>query len=978
VIARRLQAILRIRPGEGRTVLLLLAMMVVSMAGAAVGANGVESLFFSRYGPHFLPYLYLALGPLTFAVMMGMSALVSGEAHRFLVRLPVAIVAAVLAARGLLLLDLRWFYPILWLVMMVLWTSQVMGSWGLAGAVSDTRQAKRLFPLYGAGLVSGGVIGGLSTGPLASWIHANNLLFVWAGALTIAALIARLVVRSVTPVRRTRRQPQVVSARRMAQGYRDMWGWPLLRCMSVSLVLFAVLYFTLSLLFAQAATARYPRTDQLAGFLGLFMAASNAAALVASLVLANRLFARFGVPAMVLVLTAIYLAGYVTLAVGATFAALVAFRFVQMVWVNGVWATGWQALFNVVPAERRAQTRLLMDGGPLQVGIVLAGVVLILADRVLDRRQLYIVGAVAAGLGVAATWRARRAYAGALVQALRFGNPDVFRPEQEPFGGFLRDADARAAVLAAASDSDPVLRRVSTEILADLADPDSAEALAPALNDPDHNVRAAAIRGLVHGLVAARPDKLTPLLADPDPIVRALAAEGLLPQAGARRVLAEMSRDARPRWREAAVEALGRARQGYEEVSAGLADPEPSVRRAAALALAAFDPDASVGPLVAALGDRDDSVRRVAAEALARIGEPAQDALVRALSLADLQPGALLALARLPGPPPSGLLAHAREQVDLAVRYHRLWLALGSGRDERLDLLARTVRHRVLSHALYALRAVSRQGDTAAMAVAIENLSSQDPQQRANALEALEAAGEPEVVRPLLALWDSPPSPPGNEDAAVAELMQDEDPWVRASAALAAGAVTGGGLVAVLERLARSDPEPVVRDTAAATLSGGPMETLSTLSLLERVLFLSKVRLFTDLSPEDLKHVAEIASEHTYADGEIIAERGEPGEEMHIVVSGAIRVLVGRNGGPERELARRQRGEYIGEMAIISQESRMASLVCSGAVRTLSLDRKSFERILRERPEVSLGVMRVLSDRLREAEGREAPADRAG
>ena len=45
------------------------------------------------------------------------------------------------------------------------------------------------------------------------------------------------------------------------------------------------------------------------------------------------------------------------LTVTSAFGALLAFRFVQMVWVNGVWATGWQALFNVVPSEHRASIR---------------------------------------------------------------------------------------------------------------------------------------------------------------------------------------------------------------------------------------------------------------------------------------------------------------------------------------------------------------------------------------------------------------------------------------------------------------------------------------------------------------------------------------------------------------------------------------------------------------------------------------------
>jgi CRP-like cAMP-binding protein len=149
----------------------------------------------------------------------------------------------------------------------------------------------------------------------------------------------------------------------------------------------------------------------------------------------------------------------------------------------------------------------------------------------------------------------------------------------------------------------------------------------------------------------------------------------------------------------------------------------------------------------------------------------------------------------------------------------------------------------------------------------------------------------------------------------------------------------------------------------------GAVETLSTLSLLERVLFLSRVRLFADLPPEDLQRVAEVASEHAFPDGEVIAEQGEPGDEMHVVVSGEIRVVVARDGGPPAEVARRAAGEYVGEMAILGQESRMASLVCAGPVRTLGLDRRSFQRILRERPDVSLAVMGVLSERLREAHG---------
>ena len=82
MIARRIQGLFRIRPGEERTAFPLLALMLVAMAGAAVGANAVESLFFSRIGPHFLPYLFIALGPITFALLIGLGTALSGRPPR--------------------------------------------------------------------------------------------------------------------------------------------------------------------------------------------------------------------------------------------------------------------------------------------------------------------------------------------------------------------------------------------------------------------------------------------------------------------------------------------------------------------------------------------------------------------------------------------------------------------------------------------------------------------------------------------------------------------------------------------------------------------------------------------------------------------------------------------------------------------------------------------------------------------------------
>lgn len=135
---------------------------------------------------------------------------------------------------------------------------------------------------------------------------------------------------------------------------------------------------------------------------------------------------------------------------------------------------------------------------------------------------------------------------------------------------------------------------------------------------------------------------------------------------------------------------------------------------------------------------------------------------------------------------------------------------------------------------------------------------------------------------------------------------------------------------------------------------------------MDRILFFKRVPLFANLSPVDLKQVAEIAEEELFSDGEELAHEGEVGDVMFIIVSGEVRVSSVRD-GREWEIARRQPGDYVGEMSIISREPRMASLVAIGEVRTLCIDQNSFEGLIRERPDVSLSVIQVLNQRLKEA-----------
>jgi hypothetical protein len=228
------------------------------------------------------------------------------------------------------------------------------------------------------------------------------------------------------------------------------------------------------------------------------------------------------------------------------------------------------------------------------------------------------------------------------------------------------------------------------------------------------------------------------------------------------------------------------------------------------------------------------------------------------------------------------------------------------------------------------------------LTTAIENLTSRDPNQRATALETLESIGERDIVRPVLALWETSEALAAPAAADVADLRNDPDEWLRACAMLVLSEETS-------------------------------MHTLPTLSLMDKVLFLRRVPLLSDLTPIDLKHIATIADERVFHAGELIARQGDPGDELFIIVSGKVIVREGVADRSERTV-----GEVVGEMSIITQEPRIASLIAVDQVRVLGLDRSEFEGMLRERPAISLAVMRVLIARLKESEAKARQPDDGG
>jgi HEAT repeat protein len=983
----RLTQALSIRPGESRMASLMIGIMLFTAMGAALGGTGIEALFFARFGVEYLPYMFVGLGITSMIMSFGFSAALGSIPRRVLyISIPLLIAFILILARLALFSGLGWLYPALWLGKEILNFFTGILIWGIAGVVCDTRQAKRLFPLFNASRILGQVIGGFITGALVSSIGVENLLLVWSGTMLLAFILGRTLLHnqqlpSLTAAKSRQKQPTLIQE--MQSGYQYVRKSRLMRWISLAAILFSVLYFSISLPFSRAATEHYVNEKNLAAFLGLFNGISTAAAFLVSLLFANRLFARFGIMLCILVFPIIYLVGFASLALLPIFTIIVLFRFVQMGWLSGIADPAYQAMFNVVPNERRDQVRTFIDGVPEQAGVFIAGALLIIGEQTLAPQQLYVVGLIAAALCTFAIYRARGGYNEALIEALQAGNPHLFYSEEQPFGGFRQDAVAIRGVLKGLIDPDPILRRVCAEILGHLSLPEAEIPLLNGVGDSDAIVRASCLRALAQIKPTSAVDQIAASLQDPEPEVRYEAVATLstlaISPSQLEAYLNPMLDDTDSRVSTRAASALLRAGRNVEKAKSflrytsalgELADRENAImamgawgdteafeflanelkdpvlpaliRRAILAALNRIDPAKALSYLVAALGDEDISIREAAADLIGQIGQPALESVLLALKNPKQEEGALLALngKHLPIPPAKPVEEYTRTTVSRAIEYDALMRGVRSethAKREATSLLIDSLQKKSADYGIRALRAIGLLGDRDSMDLAIEILKMHNAAQRANVIEALESLNSRSrtIIQPLMRIWEEESGPEGQADWV--RLIADEDLWIRDCALF-----------------------------AAHKLGEIKMENIATLSLMERILFFKRVPLFAALAPVDIKQVAAIAQEESFCDGDILAQQGAVGDVMFIILSGEVRVIVTKD-RKEVELARRKPGEYVGEMALVSKEPRNATLAAIGNVRALSIDQKSFESLLRDRSDVSLAVIQVLCDRLKQA-----------
>jgi HEAT repeat protein len=990
----RITEALDLRPGEGRTLAVMGAFLLLNTANTTVLSALKNGLFLSVYPAELIPHAVIAGALLTASVAIVFTGYVAGTARRGLATgLTALLLASVLACRLLFSLDPRNAFVI------YLWVSAVQvllltHAWDYAGDLLTGRQAKRILPLIGVGASAGAIFGGTGVAPAAFALGTENLLWISAGLLIVALPLLWAIPQ---PVREAEEQSDHMGAvkaflQRASRGVRSVANHELLRLLAVGVVALTLTGTLIDLQLKFLLQEAYSR-DRITAIYGLLSAAVGAGTLLLQVWASRVLFPRFGVS-----FAAVLHGGLLALAAGgvAVFGGLTMLVAAQA--IDDILQFSLQKpveQVSLLPFPNRVKSVALATLGGVLRPLSKAsggGIALALGSRL----DLLPHATVASALVAAVTYtRHRRRYVMALEGALTRHVVDFTGREHMPL---VADAGALQAIDRALADADATLVVFATSLLEQLPNDDALPRLLRLMSHEAPEVRAEAAR--VFRLIDAPLDSasgtaITSRLGledSPFVIAALLDTLGTVGGVDAEVIVPFLDHDDAD-VRQAAIVALGRlgwpeaeyrlrvllASDDSEERAIGaravgelrsirLLDAlEPALydvhaRPAALEAMAALGPGAL--PMMMDMLDRRElplPLRRSVVSTLAAVGGPdARNALVSLVEEPALGPAALTSLDRMRAAgliepiDPRKLHTVLEAEMQKGLRYEAAATALRDGSGEPRELFAagelRGLQQRSVERVL---KILGLSYDTTRLSAISVGIRSESAAQRSNALELLEGTMSrttATTVMPFLeavaeglprARLDELLGEPDRIRTRPAEsLLDDDDWWPRAIA---------------LHLLGRDDEVTTPGLSPDDRTEDGQM-----IPLIEKVMILKGSEFFKNFPGADLAGIASLADVVHVEPGEVVFEQGDEGDAFYVVVQGSIKISRGQT-----LLATLGPREGFGEMAILDRDTRSATATASEATTMLRLDRDSFDRVVEQNPVVARGIYRVLTGRLR-------------
>lgn len=126
-----------------------------------------------------------------------------------------------------------------------------------------------------------------------------------------------------------------------------------------------------------------------------------------------------------------------------------------------------------------------------------------------------------------------------------------------------------------------------------------------------------------------------------------------------------------------------------------------------------------------------------------------------------------------------------------------------------------------------------------------------------------------------------------------------------------------------------------------------------------KIQLLKKVPLFARCSIKELRRIATIADEVQLPEGKKLTRQGDRGREFFVLLNGTVHVR--KSGRKVRTLGP---GDFMGEIALLTQAPRTATVTAASPVEVLVITSRDFRSFLRDSPNVQLKVLQALAERL--------------
>jgi CRP/FNR family cyclic AMP-dependent transcriptional regulator len=128
---------------------------------------------------------------------------------------------------------------------------------------------------------------------------------------------------------------------------------------------------------------------------------------------------------------------------------------------------------------------------------------------------------------------------------------------------------------------------------------------------------------------------------------------------------------------------------------------------------------------------------------------------------------------------------------------------------------------------------------------------------------------------------------------------------------------------------------------------------------------LLRVPLFAGLSREQVADLFGHATVRTYRSNTVVMQKGDQASALYVLLSGRVKVFSADDHGKEIVLNELGPGDYVGELALIEDSTRTASVITVATARFLVIPKASFQDFLISRPSVALHLIGALAGRVR-------------